>query len=46
VLVNGKAVGGEFDMCFDPIFNADGSKVLVRGLHDGKALRIVANVPK
>lgn len=46
VLVNGKPVGGEFDMCFDPIFNADGSKVLVRGLHDGKALRVVANVPK
>ena len=41
VLVDGKSYAQTFDMAWDPTFNDDGTKVLIRGIVDGKVVRIV-----
>ncbi|MBI9078934.1 MAG: WD40 repeat domain-containing protein [Pseudodesulfovibrio sp.] len=44
VLMNGKPFGREFDRIWEPVFNEDGTKVMIRAIENNSYVRIVANV--
>jgi Tol biopolymer transport system component len=41
VLLDGAPAAEAFDTAFDPVFSPDGRKLLLRGVRNGKAVRIV-----
>ena len=44
ILVDGRPIDKDFDRVFDPVFSADGTKLLIKAMNMGAFFRVVTPV--